>query len=118
MMRIVLFLGTNIAIMVVLSIALSIFGISGVLDQQGVGLDLNALLIISAVVGMSGSFISLAISKWVAKRTTSAKVITEPRDATEIWLLETVRQQSAAAGIGMPEVAIYQSADVNAFARA
>lgn len=116
MKRILLFLATNLAILVVLSISMRLLGIDSYLDAQGTGLDLNALLIFSAVIGMTGSFISLAISKWMAKRATGAHVIDVPRDATERWLVETVRRQAQKAGIGMPEVAIYDAPDMNAFA--
>lgn len=116
MFRIALFLATNLAIVVVLGIVMEIFGLRGVLDEQGVGLDLNALLIISAVVGMTGSFISLAISKWMALRMTGARVIERPSSEVESWLLETVTRQARQAGIGMPDVAVYPSPDMNAFA--
>lgn len=116
MMRIVLFLATNIAIMVVLAAVMKIFGLESVLDEQGVGLNLQALLIISAVVGMTGSFISLAISKFMAKKMTGARVIETPRSAEEQWLIETVRRHAQQAGIGMPEVATYDAPDINAFA--
>ena len=116
MTRIFLFLATNIAIVIVLGIVMEVFGLSGVLDQQGVNLDLTALLIVSAVVGMTGSFISLAVSKWMALRTTGAKVIENPANNTEKWLVDTVSRQARDAGIGMPDVAIYESADMNAFA--
>jgi len=116
MMRIALFLATNLAIVIVLGIVMQVFGLSGVLDEQGIGLDINALLIMSAVVGMTGSFISLALSKTMALRTTGAKVIKNPANQTEAWLVETVRNQAKMAGIGMPDVAIYQSPDMNAFA--
>ncbi|MBT8447462.1 MAG: protease HtpX [Gammaproteobacteria bacterium] len=116
MTRIFLFLGTNIAIMVVLSIAMKVFGLDGVLQQNGVDLDLQALLIISAIVGMTGSFISLAMSKTLAKRSVGAQVITDPRSDTEQWLVNTVRQQAKSANIGMPEVAIFDSPQPNAFA--
>jgi len=116
MKRVFLFLATNIAILVVLSITLSILGVDRILDQQGVNLDLRALLIFSAVFGMGGSFISLAISKWTAKRMTGAEVITRPRNEAEAWLVDLVSRQAQAAGIGMPEVAIYDSPDMNAFA--
>lgn len=115
-MRILLFLGTNVAIMVVLAIAMKLFGIQGYLDQQGLHLDLTSLLIMSAIIGMSGSFISLAISKWTAKRMTGARVIDSPASATEAWLVDTVSRQTQEAGIGMPEVAIYDAPDMNAFA--
>lgn len=116
MKRLVLFLATNLAVVVVLGIVMEIFGIQGVLDEQGVGLDVQALLIISAVIGMSGSFISLAMSKSMAKWMTGAQVIEQPRTAEEQWLVETVRRQAQQAGIGMPDVAIYEAQDINAFA--
>ncbi|HHH48940.1 MAG TPA: protease HtpX [Gammaproteobacteria bacterium] len=116
MKRIALFLATNLAIIVVLSITLRLLGVERILDEQGVNLDLNSLLVFAAVFGFGGSFLSLAISKWTAKRFTGAQVITEPRDARERWLLETVARQAKAAGIGMPEVAIYPSPEINAFA--
>lgn len=116
MKRIFLFLATNLAIIVVLSITLRLLGVERILDEQGVGLDINGLLIFSAVFGFGGSFISLAISKWTAKRFTGARVIEQPSSSHEQWLVSTVQRQAQAAGIGMPEVAIYDSADVNAFA--
>jgi heat shock protein HtpX len=116
MKRIFLFLVTNLAVIVVLSITLRLFGVERILDEQGTGLDYNNLLVFAAVFGFGGAFISLAISKWTAKRFTGARVIIEPADHTEQWLLETVRRQAQQAGIGMPEVAIYDAPDVNAFA--
>ena len=116
MKRVALFLITNLAIIVVLGITLRLLGVERILDEQGVGLDYQALLIFAAVFGFGGSLISLAISKWTAKRITGAQVIGQPRNATEQWLLETVREQARRAGIGMPEVAIYASPDINAFA--
>ncbi|MCO6412351.1 MAG: protease HtpX [Thiogranum sp.] len=116
MKRIFLFLATNIAILVVLSVALRLLGIDSILDQQGVDLDLRALLIFSAVLGMGGSFISLAMSKWSAKRMTGARVIEQPANETEAWLINLVAAQARAAGIRTPEVAVYDSPDVNAFA--
>ncbi len=116
MLRIGLFLLTNIAVMVVLGIVLHLLGIDSMLDQNGVDLNLQALLIMSAVIGMTGSFISLAMSRWSAKRMTGAEVITQPKNKTEQWLLATVARQASQAGIKMPEVAIYHSSDVNAFA--
>ena len=116
MSRIFLFLGTNIAILVVLSITMRLFGFQGVLDEQGVNLDLNSLLVFSAVIGFGGSFISLAISKWSAKRMTGAQVIAQPKNDVESWLFSTVKRYSDQAGIRMPEVAIYDSPDINAFA--
>jgi heat shock protein HtpX len=116
MKRIILFLGTNLAIIVVLSIVLRLLGVERILDEQGVGLNINALLIFAAVFGFGGAFISLAISKWMAKKTMKVHVIDKPRNATEQWLVETVKRQAREAGIGMPEVGIYDSADPNAFA--
>jgi len=116
MKRIALFLLTNLAIMVVLSIVFSLLGLDSILADNGVDLNLQALLVFSAVIGMTGSFISLAMSKWSAKRAVGAQIITEPENKTQRWLLETVKRQSSMAGIKMPEVAIYQSPDVNAFA--
>ncbi|MFO8153648.1 protease HtpX [Thioalkalivibrio sp.] len=116
MKRILLFLGTNLAIIVVLSIVLRLLGVERILDQEGVDLNLNALLIFAAVFGFGGSFISLAISKWMAKKTMKVHVIEKPRNATEQWLVETVKRQAREAGIGMPEVGIYDSPDPNAFA--
>ena len=116
MKRVFLFIATNIAILVVLSIALSLLGVEGILDERGMDLDLGNLLIFCAVFGMGGSFISLAISKWIAKRMTGAQVIEQPRSDTEAWLLQTVSHQAKAANIGMPEVAIFPSESPNAFA--
>lgn len=116
MKRILLFVGTNIAVLVVLAISMQLLGIDSLLDEQGVGLDLTALLIFSAIIGMTGSFISLAISKWSAKNLTGARVIERPSNETETWLVETVKRQARQAGIGMPEVAVYDAAEPNAFA--
>ena len=113
--RIGLFLITNLAILFVLSITLRLLGIDSILAQDG-GLNLNALLVFAAVFGFGGSFISLAMSKWIAKRATGAHVIDTPRNAVEQWLVETVRRQAQLAGIGMPEVAVYDAPEVNAFA--
>lgn len=116
MKRIFLFLITNIAVMLVLGIVLKVLGVDRILDAQGSGLNYNALLIYSAVFGMGGSFISLAMSKWSAKRMMGAQVIEQPGNEVEAWLVGTVRQLAQQAGIGMPEVAIFNSPDVNAFA--
>jgi heat shock protein HtpX len=116
MKRIFLLVATNVAILLVLSITLRVFGVDRILDEQGAGLDLNALLIFSAVLGFSGSLISLAMSKFIAKRMMGVRIIEQPRDANEAWLVETVRRQAAAAGIGMPEVGIFDAPDMNAFA--
>ena len=116
MKRIMLYLATNIAVIAVLSVTMRLLGIESLLDEQGTGLDMNSLLIFAAVIGFSGSFISLAISKWTAKRLTGAEVITSPKNQTEKWLVDTVARQAQQSGIGMPEVAIYQSPQPNAFA--
>ena len=116
MKRIALFLATNIAVLVVLSVVLQLLGIESILNEQGTNLDLQALLIFSAVIGFGGSFISLAMSKWAAKRMTGARVIETPRNSVESWLLSTAQRQAREAGIACPEVAIYDSPDVNAFA--
>ncbi|MDH5632081.1 MAG: protease HtpX [Gammaproteobacteria bacterium] len=116
MKRVFLFLATNLAIVIVLSITLRILGVERILDEQGIGLNLNALLVFAAVFGFGGSLLSLAISKWTAKRMTGARIISQPSNATEQWLVATVQRQAQMAGIGMPEVAIYDAPDVNAFA--
>ncbi|MEO5561569.1 MAG: protease HtpX [Dokdonella sp.] len=112
MMRVLLFVGTNIAVLVLLNIVL--FIAQGVFHVR-LG-NYSGLLLMAAVFGMGGSFISLAMSKWIAKRTTGAQVITEPRNESERWLLDTVRSEAQKAGIGMPEVAVYEAPDMNAFA--
>lgn len=112
MKRILLFIMTNLAVMLVLSVVLSIlFSVFGI-NRQSMG----GLLLLAAVFGFGGSFISLAMSKWMAKRSTGAVVIEQPQNATEHWLVNTVRRQAQQAGIGMPEVAIYDSPEMNAFA--
>jgi heat shock protein HtpX len=116
MMRILLFLATNVAIMIVISIVFSILGLSSTLDAQGVDLNLTALLVMSAVIGMTGSFISLAMSKWSAKRAMGVQVIGQPQDQTERWLIEVVTRQAQRVGIDMPEVGIFNSPEPNAFA--
>jgi heat shock protein HtpX len=116
MKRIMLFVGTNLAVLLVLSMTMRLLGIESLLDEQGVGLDMNALLIYAAVIGFSGSFISLLISKWTAKRLTGAEVIEQPKNETERWLVSTVSRLAKQANIGMPEVAVYQSPQPNAFA--
>ncbi len=111
MMRILLFLATNLAVLVVFGIVLTI------LQANGVQLGNNAqLLLFAAIFGFGGSFLSLAISKWMAKRATGAQVIEQPQNEMERWLFETVRRQAEAAGIKMPEVAIYDAPEINAFA--
>ena len=116
MQRIFLFLLTNIAIMVILSITLRILGVESLLMQNGSDLNINALVIFSGVFGFGGAFISLAISKWMAKRMTGAIVISSPKNNMEKWLIKTVKNQSEIVGIKMPEVAIFPSNQMNAFA--
>ena len=115
MKRIFLFIVTNIAILLVINITLRLLGVDRWMDASG-GINFTSLLILSAVIGFSGSIISLFMSKWMAKQSVNAQVITSPIDPTERWLVETVRRQAQAAGIGMPEVSIYDAPDVNAFA--
>ena len=112
--RVGLFLITNLAIILVLSFTARILGVDRFLTQNG--LNLGALLIFSLLFGFGGSFISLALSKWMAKRWTGAQVIENPSTPTERWLVDTVRRQAQLAGIGMPEVATYEAPEINAFA--
>ena len=116
--RILLFLLTNLAILLVLSVVMKFFGLENLMANTfgGTGINLTGLLIFSAAFGFGGSFISLFISKWMAKRATGAKVIESPSSEEERWLVNTTRQLSERAGIGMPEVAIFNSAAPNAFA--
>jgi len=115
-MRILLFLGTNLAVIMLLSVVFSLLGIDNLLAANGVDLDLQALLIYSAIIGFSGSLISLFLSKSMAKRSMGVHLITEPANATEKWLVDTVAFQARRAGIGMPEVGIFNSQAPNAFA--
>lgn len=114
MKRIVLFVATNLAIMLVLSITMRILGIEPYLQANG--LNLGSLLAFAAVMGFGGAFISLAISKWMAKKTMGVRVIETPSSSTELWLVDTVKKYAADAGIGMPEVGIFDTPEVNAFA--
>jgi heat shock protein HtpX len=114
MKRIALLIATNIAIMVVLSIVVSVFGLDRYLTREG--LNLQALLVFSAVLGFGGAFISLLLSKWMAKTAMGVQIITQPRSEAEQWLVNTVRAQAEQAGIGMPEVGVFDSPDPNAFA--
>jgi heat shock protein HtpX len=116
MLRIALFLGTNLAIIMLVSITFRLLGIEGLLKQNGVDLDLNALLVYSAVIGFSGSLISLFISKWMAKRSMGVHVIEQPASEIERWLVNTVALQAKHVGIGMPEVGIFEHSSPNAFA--
>jgi heat shock protein HtpX len=114
MKRIFLFLLTNLAVIFVINITLRLLGVDRVVTENGI--NFNALLVLSLVIGFSGSIISLFMSKWSAKMSVGAKVIENPTDPTERWLVDTVRHLAQTAGIGMPEVAIYNAPDVNAFA--
>ena len=114
MKRVFLFLITNLAILFVLAVALRVLGLDGLLHQKGI--DFWPLLAFSFIFGMGGAFISLAISKWTAKRWMGLTVIDEPRNNTESWLVNTVQNHARAANIAMPEVAIYDSPEPNAFA--
>jgi len=116
MMRIFLFLATNAAVLVLISVVFQLFGIEGILAENGVDLNLQALLVMSAVIGFGGSFISLAMSKMMAKRGMGVQIIEQPSNSTERWLVDTVRRQAQQAGIGMPEVGIFQAPEPNAFA--
>jgi heat shock protein HtpX len=114
MKRIALFLATNLAIVLVLSVTMRMLGVEPYLSANG--LNLTSLLIFAAVMGFGGSFISLAISKWSVKKSMGVHVIDAPSNSTEIWLVETVRKYSTEAGIKMPEVGVFDSPEVNAFA--
>ncbi|WP_324710075.1 protease HtpX [Pseudomonas citronellolis] len=116
MMRILLFLATNLAVVLVASITLSLLGFNGVMAANGVDLNLQALLVYCAVFGFAGSIISLFLSKWMAKTTTGTEIISQPRTRHEQWLLQTVEQLSREAGIKMPEVGIFPAYEANAFA--
>jgi heat shock protein HtpX len=116
MLRMLLFFGTNIAILLVLSISMRLLGIDSMLEQQGGGLNLTALLIFSAVFGMGGSLISLALSKWMAKKSMGVQLIETPATKQELWLVSTVEMQANEAGIKIPEIGIFNSPQPNAFA--
>lgn len=107
--RIFLFLATNLSIIVVLGITAQILGLDDLLAQSSMPGQLSGLLMMSLIFGFGGSFISLAISKWMAKRSMGVKVIEQPANSTEQWLIETIRQQAEQAGIGMPEVGVFDS---------
>ena len=114
MKRILLFVVTNIAVILVLSIVVNLLGVDRFLYTNGI--NYWSLLIFAGIFGFGGSFISLAISKWMAKWSTGAQVIMQPRSDTEIWLMNTVQKQASQAGIGMPDVAVFESDSPNAFA--
>ncbi len=115
-MRILLFLATNIAVLLVASITFRVLGLEQFMYEQGVGLNLTGSLIFAGMFGMGGAFISLLMSKWMAKRSTGAQVIDQPRNQSERWLVDTVKELAQKAGIGMPEVAVFASPQPNAFA--
>ena len=115
MKRIFLLIVTNFAVLAVLSVTMQLLGVDRML-VQGSGLNLNALLVMAAIFGFGGAFISLLISKWMARMATGARVIEVPSNMTERWLVDTVKRQAERAGIGMPEVAVYDSPEINAFA--
>ena len=114
--RVFLFLATNLCILLLVGIVFSVLGLEGILDEQGVGLDLFALLIFSLVVGFSGSFLSLLISRWIAVRMMRVRMIETPANDTERWLLETVARQADYCGVAMPQFGIFEAAEPNAFA--
>ena len=116
MKRVLLFLATNLAIIVVASITMSLLGVGSFLDETGTGLNLQALLIFCFIFGMAGSFISLLLSKKIAKWTMKVNIIDKPRNSNEEWLMRIVEKQAREAGIGMPEVGIFQAQQANAFA--
>jgi len=116
MKRLFLFLATNLAVLTVLSTVLQLFGVEQWLYQQGAGINVQGLLVFSALFGMGGAFVSLAMSKWLAKTGMGVRVIEQPADAGERWLLKTVEQLAGDAGIGTPEVGIFDSDAPNAFA--
>lgn len=116
MKRVVLFIVTNLAVILILSVVLRLLGVDRILDEQGIALEMTNLLVFAAVFGFGGAFVSLALSKWTALRMTGARVITQPANEAEAWLVNTVKRQATAAGIGMPDVAVYDAPDPNAFA--
>jgi len=115
-MRILLFLATNFAILLVAGTVLNLIGFDSIMAANGVDLNLNALLVFCAVFGFSGSLISLFLSKWMAKRGTGPRIIEQPSNASEQWLMHTVKELADEAGIGMPDVGIFPSQASNAFA--
>lgn len=116
MKRIFLFLATNIAILVTISLVFNLLGLKSTLDAQGVNLNLNGLLVMSAIIGVGGSFISLAMSKWSAKQMMGVYVIEQPQNETERWLVDTIARLAQQANIGMPEVGLFEAPEANAFA--
>jgi heat shock protein HtpX len=115
-MRIVLFLATNLAVILLASVTFRVLGLEQFMYQQGIGINLTGMLVFAAVFGMGGSFFSLLISKWMAKKSVGAHVIDQPGTQSERWLIDTVKELAQNAGIGMPEVAVFDSPQPNAFA--
>ena len=115
-LRILLLIATNFAVVIVLSITAQIFGLDELLARNGMSGQLYGLFILSLLLGFGGSFISLAMSKWLAKRSMGVQLIENPSNASEKWLVETVRRQAEQAGIGMPEVGVFNTPQPNAFA--
>lgn len=116
MLRILLFAATNIAVMALLAVVFKLLGLDGILQQNGVDLNLYALLVYSAVIGFSGSIISLLLSKKMAKSSMGVKIIDQPRDSYQQWMMQTIARQAKQADIGMPEVGIFDHPSPNAFA--
>ncbi len=116
MTRIFLYLATNVAVMILISVVFQFFGIQGILAENGVDLNLQAVMIMSLIIGFAGSIISLAMSKSLAKRAMGVHVIEQPGNNTEMWLVDTIARQAQLAGIGMPEVGVFDSPQPNAFA--
>ncbi len=116
MMRIGLFLLTNIAVLLVLAVVMSLLGYTGITDETGMALDLEALLVFSALLGFGGSFVSLLLSKWMAKKMAGVQIIEEPSNQAEAWLVQTVRELARRADVGMPEVGVFPAQQANAFA--
>ena len=114
--RIFLLIATNFAVVVVLGIAAQVFGLDKILAQNGMSGQLTGLFIMSLLIGFGGSFISLAMSKWLAKRSMGVQMIEQPANEVEQWLMDTVQRQAEQANIGMPEVGIFDTPEVNAFA--
>ena len=116
MLRIALFLGTNLAVIFLISLTFRLLGFEGLLQQNGIDLNITALIIYSSLFGFAGSFISLLLSKTMAKAAMRVRVITDPSNEMERWLVSTVGRQANWAGIGKPEVGIFESSSPNAFA--
>jgi len=116
MKRIFLYLATNVAVMILISAVFQLFGLQGILAENGIDLNLQSLMVMSLIFGFAGSIISLFMSKSMAKRSMGVQVIDQPGNNTEMWLVDTVRRQAEMAGIGMPEVGVFESPQPNAFA--